>query len=303
MPTKLTDLNRFTADNELRARYLIAFESAEEHGWPTWLDDSIPVKPDLLKFAQELRHKHTHRDILFIVDARPSRIRHESGEIVGVYDRVGVAFAQAPDMLVGALEVGFDNVNNRVFTVNSPLIKNERYRNDNPKALKKSSKNFQNAVKTARQYLKAFTFKRVYEDSVWSVASARSSINDSANQKLFSVGHIPTEEILAEVRAMMAAGYQPTTAAFTKALGLVREQGEELNRRRNYIPHNKAFVWFQSDRATYQYDGGEQITVTRMEDMPQELRDKVAVLQIGSVQQPIIDVGVKVDDTKYWVFL
>jgi hypothetical protein len=40
-----------------------------------------------------------------------------------------------------------------------------------------------------------------------------------------------------------------------------------------------------------------------MEDMPQELRDKVAVLQIGSVQQPIIDVGVKVDDTKYWVFL
>lgn len=303
MPTKLTDLNRFTADNELRARYNTAFESSEEHGWPAWLDDSIPVKPDLLKFAQELRHKHTHRDIVFIVDARPSRIRHESGEIVGVYDRVGVAFARAPDMLVGALEVGFDNANNRVFIVNSPLIRNERYRNDNPKALKKSSKNFQNAVKAAGQYLKAFSFDRVLKESAWSVASARSSINDSANQKLFSVGHIPTEEILAEMRAMMASGYQPTTAAFTKALGLVREQGEELNRRRNYIPHNKAFVWFQSDRATYQYDGGEQITVTRMEDMPQELRDKVAVLQIGSVQQPIIDVGVKVDDTKYWVFL
>ena len=301
MPTKLTDTNRFTADNELRARYLIAFESAEEHGWPTWLDDSIPVKPDLLKFAQEFRHKH--RDAVFIVDTRPSRIRHESGEIVGVYDRVGVAFAQAPDMLVGALEVGFDNVNNRVFIVNSPLIRNERYRTDNPKALKKSSKNFQNAVKAAGQYLKPFTFKRVYEESVWSAASARSSINDSASQKLFSVGHIPTEEILAEVRAMMTSGYQPTTAAFTKALGLVREEGEELNRRRNYAPHNKVFVWFQSDRAIYQYDKGEPTTVSRMEDMPQELRDKVAVLQIGSVQQPIIDVGVKVDDTKYWVFL
>jgi hypothetical protein len=301
MPTKLTDLNRFTADNELRARYLIAFESAEEHGWPTWLDDSIPVKPDLLKFALEFRHKH--RDAVFIVDTRPSRIRHESGEIVGVYDRVGVAFAQAPDMLVGGLEVGFDNVNNRVFIVNSPLIRNGRYRDNNPKALKKASKSFQSAMKAAGEYLKPFTFKRVHQESVWSVASARSTINDSANQKLFSVGHIPTEEILAEVRAMMAAGYQPTTAAFTKALGLVREQGEELNRRRNYIPHNKAFVWFQSDRAIYQYDGGEQTTVTRMEDMPQELRDKVAVLQIGSIQQPIIDVGVKVDDTKYWVFL
>ena len=297
--TKLTDTKRIDAD--LRSRYEDAYEDAKEHGWEHWIDDAVPVTPALKKFYMEFCHKH--KDAGFYIDVRPIRIHVGKGgeDIVpvSVYNRISISFAQAPEMVVGGLMVEAD-----IYTVESPRISNKRFKPHNPKYNRKSTKNFVNAIKTAKQYIKAFSFEQVRSNAQDAAENAWDRIRSLANDKLYQIAaRIPFEDVLAEARAMMAVGYKPTTGPFVKLIELFETKGEELNHARNYTPGLKAFVWILNDRAVYQYDGDEMVTVESPTDMPQELVDRISVLQIGNADQAIIDVGVKVDDTKYWLFL
>ncbi len=297
--TKLTDTKRIDAD--LRSRYESAYADAKEHGWEHWIDDAVPVLPALKKFYMEFCH--TRKDAGFYIDTRPIRT-YVGEDAVPVYNQISISFVEAPEMVVGGLKVERDGASGEtVYTVISPLIKNQRFREHNPKYNRKSTKNFANAIKTAKQYIKAFSFEQVRNNAQGTVNDAQGYIRTAASDTLYQTARAPFEDILSEAKAMMAAGYKPATGPFVKLIELLETRGEELNRARNYAPGLKAFVWLLNDRAVYQYDGGELMSAATPADMPQELIDKVSVLQIGNSGQAIIDVGVKVDDTKYWVFL
>jgi hypothetical protein len=64
------------------------------------------------------------------------------------------------------------------------------------------------------------------------------------------------------------------------------------------------FVWAQTNRVIYQYENDPvQHVANSVDEVPENIRNKVMVLQIGNKHSAIVDVGIKVDDTKYWVFL
>ena len=76
-----------------------------------------------------------------------------------------------------------------------------------------------------------------------------------------------------------------------------------MKRTANYRP-KKIFVWVKPDRVEYQYDttDGEPVVAYKLDDVPEDIRNKVAVLQIGEKNHAIMDVGMKVTETTYWVF-
>ena len=81
----------------------------------------------------------------------------------------------------------------------------------------------------------------------------------------------------------------------------MKEQGEELKRIVSYKP-KKTFVWIKPDRVEYQPHTGEPVVAYKLDDVPEDIRNKVAVLQIGEDGHAIMDVGVKVTPTTFWVF-
>ena len=81
----------------------------------------------------------------------------------------------------------------------------------------------------------------------------------------------------------------------------MKDHGEELKRLSRYKPKG-TFVWLKPDRVEYIEEGGTAVIVTDVNDVPEDIRNKIAVLQIGANGSAIIEVGMKIDDTKYWVF-
>jgi hypothetical protein len=100
---------------------------------------------------------------------------------------------------------------------------------------------------------------------------------------------------------MIRSGYVPITQDFKEAMLLFKEQGEELKRIANYKP-NRVFVWVKPDRVEYQPHTGEPVVAYKLDDVPEDIRNKVAVLQIADKNHAIMDVGMKVTETTYWVF-
>jgi len=266
---------------------------ARERGHTCFIED-VPFHPELKKFFLEFHHKN--KNAVAVIDKYPSSN--------SVYRSIGIAFDHAVDLVVGRMRVAVDAASGApVYEVEADSIENPRYKTTNENYNIKRSKDFQKASKLVRQHLKSFEFSKVRRDNMYAFLSAQEGINQKGRGKLANTFRIELSDMLQEVKAMTLAGYTPSTAAFSKAMAFLNEEGAEAQRAATYKPR-KAFVWLMPTCATYQYDGETEFrTAHTVEELPEDIRNKIAVLQITEPNSGIIDVGVKVDDTKYWVFV
>ena len=79
-------------------------------------------------------------------------------------------------------------------------------------------------------------------------------------------------------------------------------QGALLMMRIYMNNHNSQDVLRISINEEYQPHTGEPVVAYKLDDVPEDIRNKVAVLQIGEDGHAIMDVGVKVTPTTFWVF-
>jgi hypothetical protein len=265
----------------------------KDRGHTCFIGD-IPFHPELKKFFLEFHHKN--KNAIAVVDRYPSTD--------GSYHAINIAFDHAIDLLAGRLCVEKDDASDApIYAVEADSIHNPRYKDTNKNYNIKKSKDFKKASKLARQHIKAFDFLQVQNTNRYAFLSAQGDINQKGRSKLASTFRIEVSDMLQEVKAMTLAGYTPSTAAFSNAMAFINEEGAEAQRAATYKPR-KAFVWLMPTCAVYKYDGDvEPQTAHTVEELPEEIRNKIAVLNIGEKNSPIIDVGVKVDDTKYWVFM
>jgi hypothetical protein len=265
------------------------------------IDDAVPVFESLKKFFLELRHKRP--GLIITMRANEYVLRGFYDGRVQVYTGFGLAFAQAPDIVVGGIFIDQDEDN---YGVHAPSIVNERYASHNRKHHMKKSKDFKKAMKVAAQHIKPRGFSGLrteYEHEVLQNISAK--IQAPALNTLRNALQISLPDMFDEMRQMIRMGYAPTTAKMREAMALVEAEGEALERTRKYSPR-KVFVWLNTDKALYSIDGNEETApqvAHTMDELPEDIRNKVAVLQISPVGSTIIDVGLKIDDTKYWVFV
>lgn len=280
-------------------RYVSLVNEARSNGHTHWINDDIPVAQNILKFYNELKHKRPDIVIRFATNAS-----FYNGKGYRVFSDLGIAYKDCPEIQVGI--IGMENDGGAhgelMYTVTSDRIANEKYASYSKGYKVKKTKNFANAVKNAVQYLKPMLFEEMKSKHVMELDGAMNTLRAPTQDKLYKVGNISRHVIIEEVRNMVRTGYTPTTISFIEAMKVIAEEDAEMQTILRYKPKS-CFVWAKKDKVEYQIEGDERKVVYNLQDVPEEIMNRVSVLQIGSEGKPIMDVGVKIDNTTYWVFL
>lgn len=265
-------------------------EEAKKNNHQHWIDD-IPVSLEMMKFFNELKYKR--RNIMARVDCKVYG---------GMFEGVGISYQDSPDFPLGKMFVeDAPDGKGKLYCVRSDRIKNEKWSEGSDGYEIKKSKDFTKGVKLGLTYLKPFAVDEIMDNSVTSLENGLHRMRSKPKDMLDEATTIRSERVMEEVDNMVRSGYVPVTAQFKEAMVLFQKQGEELKRIANYRP-KKIFVWVKPDRVEYQPHTGEPVVAYKLDDVPEDIRNKVAVLQIGEKNQAIMDVGMKVTETTYWVF-
>jgi hypothetical protein len=277
-------------------------ERAKEKGWAHWIGD-IPVHKELLVFYKAFKDKRYN--IVPCVDVGTKVIwkRDADGDAtdsVSVYHALGITFPDTPNFRVGKLIVTTDN--GIAYCVESEKIENEKYSSGSDGYNIRQSKDMKKALKVAVQFLKPLDYDDVMDRSSHPLRVGLGNLRDTARFKLHDKLDIGRTDMAQEVAHMIASGYVPSTTAFKNALDLLMTEGAELRRMQDYKPR-ACFVWVKPTSLAYRFAEDKEATeCTQMDDVPELIRNKLAVLQIAKNGEAIADVGVRVSDITYWVF-
>lgn len=273
--------------------YMLQFQAARENNHPYWIDDTIPVTGGLKNFFLELRHKLP--GLISVFSA--ARVIPQGG----AYRGFSLAYDHAPDLIVGHITVEVDGMK-QIYVVESPEIRNERYRAGHVNHNIKTSTNFKTAVKTAVGALKPITVSQLWGKHTGHLYTGKAKIKEPAQTKLRKLSDIPINELFRELLHMQRSGYTPLTGAMNNVFAMLTAEGEELYRTATYDPPS-VFVWLRTHDAIYKAKDEPEVLVKTPEEFPEHIRNKLAVLTIAEAGISIKDVGYKIDDTKYWVYL
>jgi hypothetical protein len=289
----------YVGDKTPYDKYVHIVNEARENGHKHWINDEIPVAHNTLKFYNELKHKRP--DIVVRFDTHASNY---NGKDYRVFADLGIAYKDCPEIQVG--RIGLENDGGAqgelMYTVTSERITNDKFASYSKGYKTKKTKNFTNAVKNAVQFLKPMLFEEMKDKNSSELSSAMSELRAPSQDKLHRVSNVGRTTIIDEVRNMVRLGYVPITTEFTEAIRIIVEEDAEIQNVLNYKPKS-CFVWAKKDKVEYQIEGEERKVVYNLHDVPEDIMNKVSVLQIGNKGKPIMDVGVKIDSTTYWVFL
>jgi hypothetical protein len=158
------------------------------------------------------------------------------------------------------------------------------------------------AVKLAMRYLTTLDYMDVHNKCMGNLHSGISHLREPARDKVHHKMNIERSAIVQEVAHMIVSGYTPSTEAFKNALDMWVREGAELKRMQDYKPR-ACLVWVKPNSLSYKFTEDRVVTeCTSMDDVPELIRNKLAVLQIAKNGDAIADVGVRVSDITYWVF-
>jgi hypothetical protein len=184
----------------------------------------------------------------------------------------------------------------------SERIENEKFSSGSLGYNIRQSKDMAKALKIALQFLKPLDYDDIQDRCTGALNSGLYNLRDPARSKIRESMNIHNDEVMQEVAHMIASGYTPRTDQFKKALDLMMTEGAELKRMQDYKPR-ACFVWVKPHSLVYRFTEDREATeCTKLDDVPELIRNKLAVLQIASNEDAIADVGVRVSDVNYWVF-
>ena len=283
-------------------RFQRVVDSAREQNHEHWIG-GIPVHPDLLKFFKAFKDKRYN--IVPCVDFNSKTIwkTNEDGDSTAVtmYVSLGVTYPDTPNFRVGSISIETDK-GYTMFCVTSDKIENEKYSSGSLGYNMRQSKDMAKALKIALQFLKPLGYDDIQDRCTGVLNSGLYNLRDPARSKIRESMNIHNDEVMQEVAHMIASGYVPRTDQFKKALDLMMTEGAELKRMQDYKPR-ACFVWVKPHSLVYRFtDDREPTECTKLDDVPELIRNKLAVLQIASNEDAIADVGVRVSDVNYWVF-
>jgi hypothetical protein len=290
-------LTRESFDSDSRhAEYVEWYEKAKEQEYKFWIGD-IPVQQHLLQLFNEFKHKRP--DI--VVKPSNNTLRWDS---VGLkaFEGVSIAFKEAPDVVVGYLEGCRGDDNFPKYTVISERICNEKYSDYNKLYHTKTTKKLTLAIKNALQFVKPFDLDYMARKESGSASHALDTLKEKANDILYYKFDADRKELFKEVSNMVNAGYTPSTPKFVQMMDIFKGEGEYMKELLTYKPR-KCYVWAKVDRLEYRYDDEEVVVALNIGEVPEDIRNKVAVLQIADKNSPIKDVGVRISESTYWLFV
>jgi len=272
------------------SRFQTAVAMARENNHAYWIGD-IPVRKEMLAFFKALKAKRYN--VVPCVDGLNN----------GYCFILGITFPDALGFRSGKISIDYGaNDGTVAFSVHSEKIENEKFATHNDGYHIRQSKDMAKALKLALKFLTPLDHDDIQAHCDKKLNSAIYALNQEAKDKMYTKLSIGRDVIAQEVAHMIACGYAPATTEFQKALDLFAAEGAELRRMQGYKPR-ACFVWIKSNSLSYKFkDDKEAIVCTSMDDVPELIRNKLAVLQIANNGDVIADVGIRVSDITYWVF-
>ena len=282
-------------------RLQVASTKARELGHEHWIGD-IPVHKEMVTFFKAFKDKRYN--IIPCVDTNTKTVwkRNNDGESIAVpvYNTLGITFPDATDFRSGSIHIMGDA--EVQYCVESKKIENEKYACHSDGYNIRQSKDVKKALKVAMTYLKPLSYDDVLDRCRDPLHRGIENLRSPARERLHERLSIQRNDIAQEVAHMIASGYVPSTPSFKIAVDLIASEGSELRRMQDYKPR-ACFVWVKPNSLSYRFTDETQVTeCTSMDDVPEFVRNKLAVLQIAKNGDAIADVGMRVSDITYWVF-
>ena len=277
-------------------------ETARTNNHEYWIGD-IPVRKDMVVFFKAFKDKRYN--IVPCVDKSPTIFwkRDAEGESIGmpVFDKLGITFPDAKEFRSGSIIIAHDGTDMQ-YCVESDKIENEKYASHSEGYNIRQSKDMKKALKIAMTYLKPLAYDDILDRCRNQLSNGIENLRSPAREKLHERLSVQRSDMAQEVAHMIASGYVPSTKAFKDAVDLIAQEGAELRRMQDYKPR-ACFVWVKPNSLSYRFTDETQVTeCTSMDDVPEFVRNKLAVLQIAKNGDAIADVGMRVSDITYWVF-
>jgi hypothetical protein len=291
------------------SNYSDAFDEAQLAGWQYFFD-GVPVTEKLYKFARELKYKRP--EFIF----RPSISPNSATQDHPLYNALEILHGDDMSIIIGKISASGGDGD---YILHSPNISNEKYSRHNPDYYTKMTSDFKRAMKNALTYLKPVTLEQLVDKS-------RSKIRNAFDEMVEAVSDLDRtlrnridrdgDALITEFRNMIATGYQPVTQHFRDLVDEVRTAESALDELQGYDP-KRVFVRILESRVEFvghegesEYDRRSGLfrtqsqTVATFADLPQEIQDRINVLQITNIgDMGIKDVGARIGDNTYVVYL
>jgi len=258
--------------------------------------NGVVMASEVLKLANEIKKK---QPLLQFTPSQANRSKiyvHDTSPPTSVYTYLDVAHVGAPDNRVG--QIGYDG---QQYIVSSRLIENGRYSHwSGSEHRSKRSKHMKNIIKEAVKFLLPVGFDEVWNDSVnkfeQSLRNKTTQLRSSVNNKM----RIDPTAIFKEFLHMYATGYTPITDEFKDALAFVVGKQAEIEKYADYKP-TTYMVWVKGNTIQYGTKIDDAVTVDSIDQVPEEVRGKMFVLDVSEPNNFIEDVGMKAREKLYWV--
>lgn len=281
-------------------------DKANQEEWEWWVD-GIPVMYRLYHFAHALRKKRP--TLLFALD--------DAATFSSRFDILSVSLPICPTLRVGKI---IDSAGD--YIVESNHIKNGRYNPRSDGYHRLASENLDRAVTNGLRYFLPPTPKDIYEQYEHRMTYGLETIRSKARIEVGNALYTPEQldacgvslqiamrrhalEMYPEFIHMATVGYEPKSPDVSRAVKHVAQHGSELLRKVNYKPRSVAFVWVRDNSAVYRYTSinCDFEVVTDPQQMPEDIRNRMAILDMAGDDDPIADVGVRYEKYVYIIYL
>jgi len=260
--------------------------------------DISTVEKAAIEFFNEYKKKAVFNVVLTAKPRDITNINHKTTGIIEVYDtRLDKPF------LVGRLIHG-----GGTYTVESPRISNDKYAKWNTSQYHtKSSENLKRAVKNAVDYITPFTWQMVAAQSKNNVRSALSTWSEGPTRKIQEAVQykISRNDLINEIEAALKDGRAFHNNNLNLAKEIVAEYKEEAERR---IALNMNALFVTVDEWG-RYVSDKWSVPKQESEMHEDVLTKIGLLKMMDVYPykeetaTVDEVGVKVSDKVFWVFL
>lgn len=290
--------------------------------WP-YKVDGIPVRKEVRDLCMELRKSysgyrfHAGRGGLGNTQAN---IAFTDGVTKTVYSDVHV-YIEGSDYIVGRVgygkRYGINESDTPMYMVQSRKINNEKFGDHRDQYYMSFAKDFKKALKVALSKLTPYSPREMATNNFQAFKENVSEVRQRSLGKLNSILS-PLQDrnvLLVEMRNLMTANVHFATTQFIEAAAQITQADkdwEEMKRK----PFNAYYVYVRlvgdeqwvdvvdvpdvNNRNSHSVESCP-ITSMNINDLPEDIKGKLAVLTIATHDQYMEQVGRRVSDKSFWV--
>ena len=207
--------------------------------------------------------------------------------------------------IVGTLRhAGLDKKNKVVYEIRSRLINNEKYASHNDDYYSKTTNDPKKIAKFMKDYFKPFTALEVAHRSIGKFELHHESWKDELRWKLRDIINPTHEELLNEVMHLHTMGVEFKSDRFRKIITDGIPMYEEQKRRQAVRVHGNACNVFVNPDESVQVTSNEVSEIYQsMLEAPEYVQQQVAMLRLVESDTYIPEVGMKLGENTYWVYI